>query len=133
MGGFEGWDKTIRAAMVWAGAADPYETRKRVQQTSDQDRDDIREFLAAWYDEFGEMFMTVGAAIKAAANNVELEVALGACCGSSSNLDALKIGKWMGKNVDRIVGGFVLKKDESVAGSRSKRSKHWRVTLSGKQ
>ncbi|NKB37622.1 MAG: hypothetical protein GKR93_10695 [Gammaproteobacteria bacterium] len=48
-GRFEEWDALVRSPLVWAGAADPCETRSRVEQI-DPDREQLGEFLLAWWD-----------------------------------------------------------------------------------
>lgn len=51
-GGFEGWSDLIRNSLVWAGLADPGETREALREHADGDDTDIlRQLICAW-DEF---------------------------------------------------------------------------------
>lgn len=52
MGSFEEWSKTIRSAVVWAGALDPCETIKDVQAT-DLDEMALRTMVECWPAEEG--------------------------------------------------------------------------------
>jgi hypothetical protein len=47
-GGFEGWSRLVREAIVWAGLPDPCRTRTRLAESSDTTADALGQFLQAW-------------------------------------------------------------------------------------
>jgi hypothetical protein len=59
------WDMMIREAIIWAGAADPAELFDK-NKMEDPMVEGRRNLLAAWYDEFGDMPVTVAEVIKKA-------------------------------------------------------------------
>lgn len=59
-GRFEGWSATVRGALVWAGEADPCETRE-VIAVGDSAREELAQLFEAWEGTFG-----LGAEVKAA-------------------------------------------------------------------
>jgi len=51
-GRFEIWSRRVREAMVWGGMEDPCKSRKKIER-GDSVRDELFEFLFAWYECFG--------------------------------------------------------------------------------
>lgn len=49
-GSFEAWNRTIRQAIIWAGAADPLETKREIR-----DADDSAQLVTAWHKAFAEL------------------------------------------------------------------------------
>lgn len=47
-GSFEGWDRQIRHMMLWAGLADPGETRRELTRFADQGVSALSQLLGAW-------------------------------------------------------------------------------------
>ncbi len=64
-GSFEGWSDLVRGAIVYAGSADPGETRLQVREESDSEGQSLRSFMWAWekLDE-NNSGMTISEAIK---------------------------------------------------------------------
>ncbi len=63
-GGYENWSRIVRAPLIWAGLADPYESQAPLRETSDVDRDSEQEFLLAWHGVFGNEQKSAKQAIK---------------------------------------------------------------------
>lgn len=53
-GSFEGWSALVRQAVLWAGCADPCDTRRRLAETSDTQRATLGDLLAAWHEVHGD-------------------------------------------------------------------------------
>jgi len=52
-GSFEEWSALVRGAIVWAGLADPYETREALAEVADGDTQILRRLVAAWHEDLG--------------------------------------------------------------------------------
>lgn len=59
MGSFGAWSRTVRDALVWAGAADPVTTQDALRDESDIEREERRELLEAWVEVLGDSPVTV--------------------------------------------------------------------------
>lgn len=66
-GRFEQWSATVRGALVWAGAADPCETRAMVS-VGDSAGEELSELIEAWADEVGIGTLVRAADVVAQAN-----------------------------------------------------------------
>lgn len=47
-GSFEGWSRSVREAIVWAGQADPGLTREELRRESDRDASALADLIAGW-------------------------------------------------------------------------------------
>ena len=65
---FEAWQRLCRFPLIWLGLADPYDTRRRIEQ-ADPVRESLRALLAAWHQQFGDGRSTIKAAIETAAKS----------------------------------------------------------------
>ena len=64
-GSFEGWSDVVRGAIVFAGLADPGQTREQVREESDSEGQTLRAFMSAWEKLDPEnLGMTISEAIK---------------------------------------------------------------------
>lgn len=111
-GGFDGWSATVRSALVWAGMADPCETRKYVIE-DDPDRDDSGALLAAWHSHFQNTAVTTAEVIVATEETYDptlcqaLKTVLGGRKGLS---DSKKLGDWCKDHRGRVIAGLKLVK-----------------------
>ncbi len=117
-GRFEEWDKLVRYPLVWSGATDPCETRKRVE-TIDPEREQHGELLLAWFNLYGEKEVLVATMIQNATSGGDedtqkLKDSLLSIAGDGSKINSRrlgrKIGRWEGRVSDdmRIVRGSLI-------------------------
>jgi hypothetical protein len=59
LGSFEEWSTLVRQAVIWAGEADPCESRKDLEAESDADHEALSTILAAWYACYGTQAKTL--------------------------------------------------------------------------
>ena len=59
LGSFEEWSTLVRQALIWAGEADPCESRKDLEAESDADHEALSTILAAWYACYGTQAKTL--------------------------------------------------------------------------
>ncbi len=62
LGSFEGWSRSVRDPLIWAGAADPCKTRAALLE-ADSDAALLRQLLAGWREAAGDDAITVREAI----------------------------------------------------------------------
>lgn len=66
-GSFEGWDRLIRGAVIWAGGADPEEATLAAREDGvDEEADNLGVLLAAWERVFGRSAVSITDVIKKA-------------------------------------------------------------------
>ncbi len=108
LGSFENWSRTVRAALVWAGTADPCETMTRTR-TSDPHRQATVAMFAAWREAFGDDGATAADAIAKAAGRPDLAEALAEVCNAGGTLDSRRLGNWLRAHRDSRAGSLVLR------------------------
>lgn len=109
MGSFEAWDRLVRGALLWAGAADPCGTRARIREDADADLDVLRGVLGAWFAVFTSEALTVADALKRAP--ARLREALGALApkrAKDGDLDSTAVGNALRKVRGRVLDGLRL-------------------------
>lgn len=135
-GRFEDWSDWVRAALVWAGEADPVVTRDEVQ-ASDPVKAQLGAVLTAWDDAIGRAFITAGRLVEAASETSSLPPydpirpllrdALADVAGDlRGGISSKRLGKWLAKYVGRIHDGRRIERGEDRQGMAT-----WRVGLVG--
>lgn len=111
LGSFEDWSREVRDPLVWAGAADPCDTRAELL-ASDSEEHTLRQLLAGWSEVGGaETAITVRTAAERLPRSPTLREALeelGAMTGDKVNTGAL--GRRLAKHQGRWCGGRRLVK-----------------------
>jgi hypothetical protein len=111
-GRFEQWSLEIRAALVWAGFGDPCKTRERIV-SDDPERDTTVALLNAWHARIAGESITARSVITAADADETLRFALLDVAADSRDekiISAQRLGKWCQLHVDRMAGGYCLRK-----------------------
>jgi hypothetical protein len=104
MGSFEEWG-WIRSALVWLGRADPAATRDAVLG-SDPRKEALRGLMELWAHVFGTRCVTVAdIAAREAPGAHELRQAFEDEACSGRDFNAKRVGRWLLRNRDRVVGG----------------------------
>lgn len=110
VGSYEGWDRLIRGAVVWAGGVDPMGGVARIQAESDDDVDRIRSLLYAWRLSLGGMEKTVVEAVKwADSADPDLKEAMAAFC-KDGRINISSIGYAFRRIQGRIVSNLRLRR-----------------------
>ncbi len=124
-GRFEEWSEWVRSAVVWAGLADPCDTRRRVEE-SDPVRDELGGLLAALHDHFSTSGFKVADALAVAEPGGPLHDALQPilATGRPGQAPAQRVGGYFRSVERRIEGGLRLRRDGKTGGSARWRIEH---------
>lgn len=122
-GSFDGWSRLVRSALVWAGEADPCESRM-VIMAEDPELVALAAVLTAWFGKFGIRAVTVQQVLAEAAHegDSDLAASVEAVATVRGRIDAQRFGLWCRRNMGRIAGGYKLER-ANLPGA----SAHWRV------
>lgn len=137
---FGDWSRMVRSALVWLGRADPVVTMEKAR-ADDPERSRLRQIVAAWYEAAGVGNpLTTGALIELAESKThtggfklvhqDLRDALRLVASPPGrvDIDALRLGKWLGQQSGRIVGDLKIERDED----RHAKKPVWYLTDRGK-
>jgi hypothetical protein len=111
---FEDWSRLIRSSLVWLGLADPTETMENARG-DDPDLGNLRTVVAAWCATIGTNTPLSAGELKEEATKPSSDMRLAkAFCtvasapGRSYEIDAVRLGRWLGRNRGRIVDGLKI-------------------------
>jgi len=116
VGSFEGWSALVREALVWCGYGDPDETRTAILD-DDPKKAALIEVLETWFQWWGDNELTVRQAREADEVEGVLIEATNRPLWSSKS-----VGWYLKRNLDRVVGGLVLRRAGETGGVA-----RWRV------
>jgi putative DNA primase/helicase len=129
---FEQWSRLVRSALVWLGRADPLATMERAR-SEDPLLASIGSVLTHWYDAVGSSERTSGKVKETAEQrdpqqhaliHGELHDALFEVSeGRHGQIDAKRLGVFLGRHNGRIVNGLKLQGSEDT----HSKQKLWRV------
>jgi len=111
-GSFEEWSDRVRSALVWLGEADPCMTRARFKE-QEPEREALADVLRVLADITGPKFMLAHDIIADANHQTGLQDALSL---AGIGLEAVSVGKYLGKNKGRTINGIRL--DQGHDGKR---------------
>jgi len=120
-GSYEGWSSVVRQALVWAGLADPADTRASLRDASDSSTDQLAELIRAMVDVYSGAHLTAGEILAKAKDDSgrPLREALEAYTGGRTPLNAKSIGRLLIKVRGRIVDG------RRIAGAKPNAHRNW--------
>ena len=135
LGSFEDWSSGVRDALVWVGEADPCDTMSRMRAL-DPKLEALTAVLAAWMEALETRRVSTATLVELAMRQVQgdagqvvfqhpkLRAALISVAGAglTGAISSRVLGRWLGGNADRRVGGFRIVRLGLVAGSPT-----WRV------
>ena len=117
---FELWSDSVRRAVVYAGSlnviemADPIESINTAL-SSDTDTIQLKTLLGAWFEEWGATSITVAELVRTALKKVDddkdddaLLSILKELANTKNGISNDRLGKWLGRNRERVVGGLKL-------------------------
>jgi hypothetical protein len=127
LGGFVEWSRMVRDALVWLGEADPCTTMEKTR-TADPKLGALAAVLGQWSDVLGASRVTLKEAVERASEredgyagmsrflSPDFRDALLLVAGESGVINGGRLGKWLGKNKDRIADGKRIVQDGGRAG-----------------
>ena len=123
LGGFEGWARLVRDALLWLGAADPTLTIEATRK-ADPARQKLETVVTQWREVVGDRTLTTRAIIEEACggnidptggspNRVaywhpEFRNALLDVAADQGRVSADRLGKWIRDNLHKVVGQYRL-------------------------
>lgn len=123
-GSYEAWDKVVRSALIWAGAADPRAGHDTLHVAADADTEPLRVLVAAWLSALKTTYMSVGSAIDRARNlGVLGQELIRAFEMIDERLRAQQIGQALARWQGRIVDGSCFTSRENA----HKKTREWSV------
>ena len=120
-GGFEDWSASIREPLVWLGLADPCETRSGVL-ADDPEREESLTILRALHEEFECEKVTAKRIIRHCKSHTLRAAIEAVALGRKNEIDPRRLGWWLRRNHDRILGGLRLESVGTESGSA-----RWRI------
>ena len=132
LGSFEEWSRLVRDALMWLGCADPLETMEQTR-SSDPQLERLKGVMVEWSGVIGSEVVTAREAADRASEreghntyepgakpgfqHVAFRDALLGVAGHGGFIDPAKLGRWLGKNKDRVVNGVLFEIDGSHGGT----------------
>jgi putative DNA primase/helicase len=122
---FEDWSRLVRSSLVWLRYADPVETMEAAR-ADDPSRNSLRAVVAAWRTVIGpDKPMTASEPRDTAcstANDPDLmlnkAISAVACAPGRSEIDVMRLGRWLGRNKGRVVDGYKSSASRTATVSR---------------
>lgn len=118
LGSFADWSNLVRCALIWLGCADPCDTMDKVRK-ADPELAQIKLMMTQWDIVVGAKGVTTGELTTLATEMVEVSGgsfvkkpkypefrdALLATAGDGQNINGRRLGNWLSKRKERVVGG----------------------------
>jgi putative DNA primase/helicase len=118
LGSFADWSNLVRSALIWLGCADPCDTMDKVRK-ADPELAQIKLMMTQWDIVVGAKGVTTGELTTLATEMVEVSGgsfvkkpkhpefrdALLATAGDGQNINGRRLGNWLSKRKERVVGG----------------------------
>lgn len=131
MNGFNRWSKLIRGALLWLGEADPKDSQLEIE-AHDPEREVLRTVFHAWYEHFGNQFVTTKDLLNRNPPYGEIEIpdsqqglyqALVDVIPHGRELTSKKLGHWLSQYNGRVIDGLKL----IDTGQRDRRATYWKI------
>jgi putative DNA primase/helicase len=122
-GGFEGWSRLVRDALVWLGEKDPVSTIETAR-AEDPERQRLAAVILQWNAVLSDRSLTASEAVQTASavdknkftypdfRNALLEIA-----GDRGQINSYRLGKWLGRNKLKAVGAHRFAPDTPAYGN----------------
>ena len=130
-GRFEDWDAKVRSPLIWAGAADPCDTRIRIEQ-SDPEREQLEALLISWYQVYKDEEVLVSKMVQDVTSGETEEMeglrdAIYSIAREGNKINPTRLGKRISKWNERVSDGLRI-----TRGSVKHRARYWRLEVVGK-
>lgn len=116
LGSFEDWSRRVRDPLIALGMADPCTCLDTLHR-DDPEREAAVEVLTEWRRAFGDRAVSVADAIVEAGRDGPLRGALDAVSGGPGGLNPRRLGKYLGRQRDRMFGSLVVRHRRDVIGN----------------
>lgn len=116
LGSFEDWSRRVRDPLIALGLADPCACLDTLHR-DDPEREAAVEVLTEWRRAFGDRAVSVADAIVEAGRDGPLRGALDAVSGGPGGLNPRRLGKYLGRQRDRMFGSLVVRHRRDVIGN----------------
>jgi hypothetical protein len=139
LGGFEGWSNLVRNALLWLDEDDPVETIERAR-AEDPERQHLEAVITQWHAVLANRSVTTRTVIEEACGfrldpshdnpnyiayyHPEFRNALLDVAGERGQVTTGRLGKWLGANKHKVVGGYRLAPDTLSAGNARWKLEH---------
>lgn len=115
MNGFNDWSHYVRGSLAWLGEADPKESQLAIE-AHDPERESLCNVLHAWYDHFGNGYVTTKDLLARVApdggdlpdSQITLYQALLEAIPHGRELTGRLLGKWLARYDGRVMDGLKL-------------------------
>ena len=117
MGSFEDWDDVIRAALIWAGAPDPFAGVAQLLADGDERRNMVAGLLEAWYATFAsepQYLSDLSKRIDADRTPDLWEAMKAVAFTRDGRFDSHKLGNVLRRIAGRTYGGFRMVRGEDA-------------------
>ena len=117
-GGFDNWSASIREPLVWLRLADPCKTRAAVL-ADDPGREESLEGLRALHEAFAAVEFTAKEVVERCGSDDALKscmLSLAAGHQQAQEVDSRRLGWWLRRVRDRIVGSLRLRRSGNASG-----------------
>jgi DNA polymerase I-like protein with 3'-5' exonuclease and polymerase domains len=123
------WSEWVRGSLMWLGLPDPASSMFEAM-AEDPDRETLGRFLIAWHNCFGNAPKAIREVMdKASPDGSQDEAALHEVihdiAGERDTVNRKRLGRWVARHAQRIVGGMRFERDASQSGG----SERWRVVV----
>jgi putative DNA primase/helicase len=117
---FAAWSNFVQKPLIWLGATDPALSIQNTRKL-DPERAIITQVLTPWYDAIGPAPVTVQMLSSRMNGNENLRNALMrvAAARDGQSLDSVRMGKWLGRYVARVVDGLKVTRDGNDTHSKA--------------
>lgn len=118
-GRFEDWSARVRAPLIWSGAADPCETRARVE-TGDPEREQLGALLNAWWACYEDREVLVKGMISdvisstAGDNEHDLRDAMHNIAGEGNKINSRRLSSRLSRWEGRVQDGMRIRRDRMI-------------------
>lgn len=116
LGSFEEWSRRVRDPLVALGLPDCCAVLEELHR-ADPERETAMELLTEWRRAFQGTATTVASAIRSASHDPALRDALDAVAGAPGGINARRLGKYLLRNLDRVFGDMVLRRQRDLVGN----------------
>lgn len=134
LGSFTEWSRVVRDALIWLGCKDPVGSMEIIR-SNDPARNALQAVVTCWLKAFSTDIVTVAKLVEKAEGkpeipgDPELKEALIEVAGSGGKINGRRLGIWLGRNRDKIVGSHsIVQWQDATAGGRSS----WRLAKAGR-
>ncbi len=116
LGSFEDWSRRVRDALIWAGLPDPCGNSGKLRD-ADPENERFIAVAVEWHTLFGSKEMKVADVISKAGEENDLKAALMNVADAGRDINANRLGAYLGRYKGRPIDGFKFVNRKGHAGT----------------